>query len=56
MGFQDQEDGTLVESEERSVGTCYVSTAVFASVTYSPSSNPQRNYIVIKVQLFELPL
>ncbi|GIP16833.1 hypothetical protein J40TS1_24750 [Paenibacillus montaniterrae] len=49
FGFQDQEDGTILEGEERSVGTCYVSTGALGSVTYSPSCNPHRNYIVIKV-------
>ncbi|GIP14779.1 hypothetical protein J40TS1_04210 [Paenibacillus montaniterrae] len=56
FGFQDQEDGTILEGEERSVGTSYVSTGAFGSVPYSPSTKLQRNYIVIKVGYFELPL
>ncbi|GIP18281.1 hypothetical protein J40TS1_39230 [Paenibacillus montaniterrae] len=50
-GFQDQEDGTILEGEERSVDTYYVSTGALGSVTYSPSNPLQRNYIVIKVGL-----
>ncbi|WP_213519138.1 hypothetical protein [Paenibacillus montaniterrae] len=49
FGFQDQEDGTILEGEERSVGKSYVSTGAFGSVTYSPSNTLQRNHIVIKV-------
>ncbi|WP_213516218.1 hypothetical protein [Paenibacillus montaniterrae] len=57
MNLRDhQEDGTILEGEERSVGTCYVSTAAFGSVTYSPSNPLHRNYIVIKVDHFKLPL
>ncbi|GIP14854.1 hypothetical protein J40TS1_04960 [Paenibacillus montaniterrae] len=51
--MQDQEAWTLVENEERSVGTSYVSTAAFGSVTYSPPTKLQRNRIVIKVLNFE---
>ena len=43
LGFQDQEDGTLVENEERNVRFWYVSTTDFGSVTYSPPTNPQRS-------------
>src|SRR5690606_23310123 len=39
FGFQDQEDGELVENEERSVRLVYVSTGIFASSPYS-TSNP----------------
>ncbi|GIP16597.1 hypothetical protein J40TS1_22390 [Paenibacillus montaniterrae] len=56
FGFQDQEDGTILEGEERSVGKSYVSTGAFGSVTYSPSTKLQRKHLVIKVELFELPL
>jgi len=35
FGFQYQEDGPILENEERSVERCYVSTAVFGSETYS---------------------
>ncbi|WP_213513291.1 hypothetical protein [Paenibacillus montaniterrae] len=52
LGFQDQEDGTILEGEERSVGNCYVSTGAFGGVTYSPPTTLQRNHIVIKVQSF----
>ncbi|GIP16991.1 hypothetical protein J40TS1_26330 [Paenibacillus montaniterrae] len=56
FGFQDQEDGTILEGEERSVGKCYVSTAAFGSVTYSPSTTLQRNSIVIKVGFLNILL
>ncbi|GIP16990.1 hypothetical protein J40TS1_26320 [Paenibacillus montaniterrae] len=55
FGFQDQEAWTLVENEERSVGTSYVSTGIFASVQDSPSTKLQRNRIVIKVGFLNIP-
>jgi len=41
-GVQDQEDGTILESEERSVRFWYVSTGAFGSVPYSTSTTLQR--------------
>src|SRR5690606_29749332 len=49
FGFQDQEDGELLESEERSVGTYYVSTEAFGSAPYSTPTKLQRINVVIKV-------
>jgi len=49
FGFQDQEDGAILEIEERSVRTWYVSTESFGSEQDSTSAKLQRNLIVIKV-------
>jgi len=43
MSFQYQEAGVLVENEERSVETYYVSIEVFASATDSTSNTLQRS-------------
>src|SRR5690606_3408900 len=53
-GFQDQEDGTILETEERSVRYWYVSTGGFGSVPYSPSIKLQRNTSSSKSALGEL--
>jgi len=37
FGFQDQEDGAILENEEHSVRYWYVSTEVFGSASYSTS-------------------
>src|SRR5690606_39502433 len=49
FGFQDQEACTLVDNEQRSVRSGYVSSRVVASVQDSTSITLQRKYFVIKV-------
>ena len=55
IGFQDQEDGSRLVSEERSVRYWYVSTTAHLSVTYSTSTKLQRITSSSKSSNFKLP-